>query len=139
MNEIMQIILAVMAAVAAIASAVAAWKSQESAKKSLIFQKKLAKRQDIIFLINFTLENLWRLKKILVTPDEVSDEEFDSVNSIYNQIKVNLEKLVQLEGLTPAEQSIYFSAEQIGKLELAVPEIDSEIKRLRKKIDEIYS
>lgn len=139
MDSTIQIILAIMATVAAVASAAAAWKSQDSAQKSLIFQKKLSRYQDIIFLLNSTLESLWRLKKIIATPYDVSDEEFGSVDSIYNQIKVNLEKLVQLESLTQNEHSIFFSGEKIGKLEIALIEIDSEIKKLRKKIDEIYS
>lgn len=141
MHPALQITLALLATLAAIASAVAAWKAQTAAGKALDFQKTLSKHQDSLFLLRSTLEILWQLKRIFASPLEVSDEEFGTLESLHRQIKTNLDSLTQSRILLP-RQSRLFEAQSFGEIVDQMTrseEIDSEIKRLQAKIDEIFS
>lgn len=133
-----QIFLAFLATFSAIASAVAAWKSQSSAKRTLDFQKRISQNQNTIFLLHSTLENLWRLKRIIIFPYEVSDEEYQSIDRIYDQIKINLDQLTSFGFLIPDDHSNFFNHEKIGSLTIAITEIDREMKILQKKLAAIY-
>ena len=142
MHPALQITLAILATIAAIASAVAAWKAQTAAREALDFQKRLSKHQDSLFLLRSTIANLWQLKRILVNPYEVSDDEFTELESVHRQIKRDLENLTRSGTLLPRESKL-FAAKSFGEIVDQMPasneEIGLEIRRLQAKIDEIFS
>ena len=142
MHPALQIALAILATVAAIASAVAAWKAQTAAREALDFQKRLLRHQDSLFLLRSTIANLWQLKRILATPEEVSDDEFGELGSVHRQIKRDFESLTRSGTLQPRDSKL-FAAKSFGEIVDQLPvsneEIGLEIRRLQAKIDEIFS
>lgn len=93
MQPSLQIALGILATVAAIASAIAAWKSQVAANEALNFQRKISKHQDSLLILRSTLDALFQLKRILINPSDISDEEFMSLEKIHGLIKKNIDAL----------------------------------------------
>lgn len=142
MSPSIQLITGILAAIAAIASAVAAWKAQSIAQRSFDLQQKITMHQADIFLMRSTISALWQLKRILGQPLAVSDEDFGSFDKIHCQIRMNLESLAQMRAIEDP-RSTFFSdlsrAEIVDQLPQANQAIDTEIKRLESKINEIFS
>lgn len=130
------------AAVGALASAIAAWKSYRTSENALKFQKKYSRNQRSIARIQAIITKLRCLKSILLNPLESSDEKFKSLESLYCEIKSELEGLVEA-GVLPPRKSKFFEAKSFAEIvdqqPLADDEIDKEIERLEEKIDEIFA
>ena len=142
MSAATAIVLAVMATIAAIASSIAAFKANSTANSALNFQKNLSKYQDALFLLRSTSADLWRLKRILENPLAAQDDEFNSFDNLHRKIRGNMESLEET-GVLARRDSKFFSAdsraEMIDEMPNSSLEIDTEIKRLQQRIDEIFA
>jgi len=89
MFEITSLILTALATTAA---AIAAWFSFQVARRSLDFQKNYAKNQNLISELNRAIYKIETLQILIPKPLESSDEEYDSIDPLLNELKSELER-----------------------------------------------
>ena len=83
----------ILTAVATVFAAIAAWCSFEVARRSLAFQKNYVKNQSLINDLNRTIYKAETLQMLIPKPLEMSDEEFETIEQLLNEIKSELERL----------------------------------------------
>lgn len=85
--------LLISTAIATIFAALAAWFSFMVSKNSLQFQKDYAKNQSLINELNRIIYKAETLLILIPKPLEMSDEEYDSIDPLLNELKSLLERL----------------------------------------------
>jgi hypothetical protein len=78
---------------ATIFAAIAAWCSYEVSKNSLDFQKKYAKNQNLINELNRIIYTAETLQILIPKPQELSDDEFESIEPLLIKLQSELERL----------------------------------------------
>lgn len=74
-------------------AAIAAWCSYNVSKNSLNFQKNYAKNQNLVTEFNRIIYNAETLQILIPKTQELSDQEFDSIESLFIKLKSELERL----------------------------------------------
>jgi len=83
----------ILATVATIAAAIAAWFSYMVSKGSLEFQKSYAKNMSQIEELNRTISKAETLQILVPEPLAMSDDEFDSIDSLIANLQSELKRL----------------------------------------------
>lgn len=96
----------ILAAVATAFAALAAWCSFEVARRSLDFQKKYAKNQNLINELNRTIYKAETLQILIPKPLELSDEQYESIEPLLEEIKSELERFNNRSVIEYTELSI---------------------------------
>ncbi|MBU1668996.1 hypothetical protein KKC13_11310 [bacterium] len=78
---------------ATIFAAIAAWCSYKVSKNSLDFQKKYAKNQNLINELNRIIYTAETLQILIPKPQELSDDEFESIEPLLIKLQSELERL----------------------------------------------
>lgn len=85
--------LPIVSTIATFAAALAAWASYQVSKNSLDFQKNYAKNQNLINDLNRIIFKVETLQILMPKPLDISDEEFESLDSLIEELKSELEGL----------------------------------------------
>ena len=86
-------ILIITTAIATIFAALAAWFSFMVSRNSLKFQKGYAKNQNLINELNRTIYTAEALQILISKPHEISDNEYESLDTMLNELRSSLERL----------------------------------------------
>jgi len=78
---------------ATIFAAIAAWCSYKVSKNSLDFQKNYAKNQSLINELNRIIYKAETLQILIPKPNDLSDDEFESIELLLHELKSELERL----------------------------------------------
>ena len=132
----MEIIFVALTTAATIAAAIAAWFSYSVSKKSLAFQKQVAKNQSIhaqlisiqnkIMKIRLNLNDIWG----------VSDEDFKDLEPMFSDVKKEIETLTYQVSLDENICELLHSSEVATLTDDA---LNQSIKAIQKTLTEIWS
>lgn len=132
----MEIIFIALTTAATIAAAIAAWFSYNVSKKSLSFQKQVAKNQSIhaqlisiqnkIMKIRLNLNDIWG----------VSDEDFEALEPMFSDLKKEIETLNYQVSL---DENICKLLRHSEVVKLEDDELDQSIKAIQNTLSEIWS
>jgi hypothetical protein len=91
--NVIENILLITTAVVTLFAAISAWCSLMVSRDSLKFQKSYAKNQNLINDLNRTIYKAETLQILMPKPFEMSDTEYESLDSLLNELKHSLERL----------------------------------------------
>lgn len=85
--------ISMLSAISTLFAAIAAWFSFRVARNSLDFQKNYAKNQNLIIQLNRAIYMAETLQILIPKPLDMSDEDFDSIDPLLQNLKSELERL----------------------------------------------
>ncbi len=95
-----ELIFIALTAIATISAAIAAWMSCLTSSRALSFQKNYTKNQHLITRLNIIISKLRTLKymmeNILEISLEISDDKFNLIESVFFEVKAELESLGEI-------------------------------------------
>lgn len=83
----------VLTALATLFAAIAAWFSYLVSRNSLRFQKSYARNQGLINNLNSVITKVRVLRTLMEDPGGISDEQFQSIEPLFSEIKADLQNL----------------------------------------------
>jgi hypothetical protein len=122
-------------------AAFSAWMSFRVADRSLEFQKNYAQKQQLILQINTVISKLRTIKYLSSNISNISDEQFSSFEPLFNEIKLELEKL-EIIGVFDYQSSaiskVTVDANMISFISKSNPNITNIIDSLEQETNEIF-
>jgi len=91
-----ELIFIALTTIATISAAIAAWMSYLTSSRALSFQKNYTKNQHLITRLNIIISKLRTLKYMMENILEISDDKFNSIESIFLEVKAELESLGEI-------------------------------------------
>ena len=91
-----ELIFIALTTIATISAAIAAWMSYLTSSRALSFQKNYAKNQHLITRLDIIISKLRTLKYMMENILEISDDKFNSIESIFLEVKAELESLGEI-------------------------------------------
>ncbi|WP_152564982.1 hypothetical protein [Methylobacter sp. BBA5.1] len=91
-----ELIFIALTTIATISAAIAAWMSYLTSSRALSFQKNYTKNQHLITRLNIIISKLRTLKYMMENMLEISDDKFNSIESIFLEVKAELESLGEI-------------------------------------------
>jgi len=117
-------------------AACSAWCSYQVSKQSLLFQKSVAKNQNIAMQFNNVLTKLCSLNRMSKNPLKQSDEQFNSLDGVFIEIVDQLEELSDISELDWTVLGVYQCKNKLiinlndGELDEAIAEIQKQLSAL---------
>jgi|UPI0005602B96 hypothetical protein len=95
-ENMIELIFIALTTIATISAAIAAWMSYLTSSRALSFQKNYTKNQHLITRLNIIISKLRTLKYMMENMLEISDDKFNSIESIFLEVKAELESLGEI-------------------------------------------
>ncbi len=95
-ENMIELIFIALTTIATISAAIAAWMSYLTSSRALSFQKNYTKNQHLITRLNIIISKLRTLKYMMENILEISDDKFNSIESIFLEVKAELESLGEI-------------------------------------------
>ena len=126
-------ILLISTTIATISAAIAAWSSFRVSKNSLQFQKDYAKNQSLINELNRIIDKAETLLMRIHKPLELSDEEYESLDPLLNELKSLLERLSIRNMINYKNLKIYSINDHFGlaKDPSCLSEVINELEKIK--------
>ena len=122
-------------------AAFSAWMSFRVADRSLEFQKNYAQKQQLILQINTVISKLRTILYLSSNVSNISDEQFSSFEPLFNEIKLELEKL-EIIGVFDYQSSaiskVTVDADMLSFISKSNPNITDIIHSLEQETNEIF-
>jgi hypothetical protein len=95
-ENMIELIFIALTTIATISAAIAAWMSYLTSSRALSFQKNHTKNRHLITRLNIIISKLRTLKYLMENMPEISDDKFNSIESIFIEVKAELESLEEI-------------------------------------------